>query len=303
MADTGKIFLQVVDGTRKPFKGDIGIRLFDGDKKGGAQITRPGPAVMIEDIPCHDNTRDFYTVLASAKDRIQAGYFPAKVRPNVLRPVFLMLLPKDGSFNFSQARWKNIGATRPDIQRLFSADAPTAKAARVRYEDLLEDNSAAAAGMWNILTALGQLQLSTGNALSYFRQIRWNESLQRDRFFGYADKQLLEQVRIAEAQGVFKPEVGPGMFHEGATCSYKQVQFGESNLQLTFHENDPAPDGCVSVEPDMDYYQDAAGHAIIEVLHNKLTGSTSDPKAIYALRWIAGMQAGIPEFAPPYTVV
>jgi hypothetical protein len=93
------------------------------------------------------------------------------------------------------------------------------------------------------------------------------------------------------------------MFHKGATCSFKQVQFGEANIQLTFHENDPAPDGCVSVEPDMDYFQDAAGHALIEVLHNKLTGKISDPKAIYVLRWIAGMQAGIPEFNPPFTIV
>jgi hypothetical protein len=127
--------------------------------------------------------------------------------------------------------------------------------------------------------------------------------VQNDRFFGYADKKLIEQIQIAVAQKKFKPEIGSGMFHKGATSSFKQVQFGEANVQITFHENDSAPKDCVSVEPDMDYFQDIGAHAIIEVLHNNLTGKTSDPKTIYALRWIAGMQAGVPEFNPPYTVV
>src|SRR6185295_2742534 len=93
MANTGKILLQVVNGARQPFQGNVDFRLFDGDKKGGALVTRPGPTIVIDKIPCFDNTRDDYTVLVSADGFIQAGYFPAKVAPNVLRPVFLMLLP------------------------------------------------------------------------------------------------------------------------------------------------------------------------------------------------------------------
>ena len=303
MADTGKIIVQVVDGARQPFRGDIDIRLFDGDKQGGQQITRRGPAIVIDNIPCFDNARDLYTVLVSANGMVQSGYFPAKVAPNTLRPVFLMLLPKDGSFNFNQAHWNNLATTHPDVREILGADTTDETVAMDRYESVLEDQGIVAAGMWNILTAMSQLQLSTGTALSYFKQIRWDESLQQDRFFGYADKKLLDQMHIAVAQNQFKPEIGSAMFHKGATSSFKQVQFGEANVQLTFHENDPAPAGCVSVEPDMDYFQDIGAHAIIEVLHNKLTGKISDPKTIYALRWIAGMQAGIPEFNPPYTVV
>jgi len=303
MANTGKILLQVVNGARQPYLGEVDLRLFDGDKKGGAQVTRQGPTITIENIPCYDNTRDFYTVLISAKGMLQAGYFPVKVAPNILRSVFLMLLPKNGSFNFGKARWNDIADTHPAVQNILSSDVGDAQKARKRYENFLEKKGAVAAGMWNILAALDQLHLSSGSALSYFRQIRWDDSLKRDRFFGYADKSLLEQVRIAEGQGLFKAEIGSAMFHPGATCSFKQVQFGEANIQLTFHENDPAPDGMVSVEPDMDYYQDAGSHALIEVLHNKLTGKISDPKTVYVLRWIAGMQAGIPEFNPPYTVV
>lgn len=303
MANTGKIILQVVNGARQPFTGNVDFRLFDGDKQGGKQVTKKGPVILIDKIPCFDNTRDDYTVLASAKDMVQAGYFPARVAPNVLRPVFLMLLPKDGSFNFNQAHWNDIATTHPEAQQILGADSDNARKAKDRYENLIENQAIVAAGMWNILTAMDQLQLSSGTALSYFRQVRWDESLQQDRFFGYADKKLIEQMKIAVAQKKFKPEVGSAMFHEGATSSFKQVQFGEANVQLTFHENDDAPEGCVSVEPDMDYFQDLGGHAIIEVLHNTLTGKKSDPRTIYALRWIAGMQAGIPEFDPPYTVV
>jgi len=302
MANTGKIILQVVNGARQPFKGDILIRLFDGDKKKVLETTKKGPVIIMDKVPCFDNLRDDYTVLASANGFVQAGYFPAKVAPNVLRPVFLMLLPRDGSFNFNQAHWSDIGTSLPGVQQMFGADTTSVKTARDRYESLLEDRGAVAAGMWNILTAMGQLQLSSGTALSYLRQIQWDR-VQNDRFFGYADKKLIEQIQIAVAQKKFKPEIGSAMFHKGATSSFKQVQFGEANVQITFHENDSAPKGCVSVEPDMDYFQDIAAHAIIEVLHNNLTGKTSDPKTIYALRWIAGMQAGVPEFNPPYTVV
>ena len=303
MVTTGKIILQVVNGARQPFQGDIDIRLFDGDKQGGAQVTRPGPTIVIENIPCFDNRRDDYTVLASAHGMAQAGFFPAKVAPNVLRPVFLMLLPKNGSFNFNRAHWDDIATTHPEARKILGADVTDDTLARDRYENLLEDKGSVAAGLWNILAGLEQVQLSTGTALSYFRQIRWDETLQQDRFFGYADKKLIEQMQIAVAQKQFKPEAGSAMFHKGATSSFKQVQFGEANVQITFHENDPAPEGCVSVEPDMDYFQDMGSHTILEVLPNTLSGNTSNPKTIYTLRWIAGMQAGIPSFNPPYVVV
>ena len=35
---------------------------------------------------------------------------------------------------------------------------------------------------------------------------------------------------------------------------------------------------------------------------NGLTGNVSDPRVVYVLRWIAGMQAGIPNFDPRYTI-
>lgn len=76
-------------------------------------------------------------------------------------------------------------------------------------------------------------------------------------------------------------------------------------MQLTFHENDKTSIGgvdCVMVEPDMDYFRDPAAHTIFEVIPNALTHTLTNPTEVYVLRWIAGQTAGLPEFAPLYTI-
>jgi hypothetical protein len=137
LAKTGKIILQVDDDARQPLTGDIDIRLFDGDKNGEAQITRKGPTIIFNNVPCFDNSRDDYTVLASADGMVQSGYFPVRVAPNTLRPVFLMLFPKDGGFNFSQAHWDDIATTLPDVQKLLGADITNSSDAKDRQESPL----------------------------------------------------------------------------------------------------------------------------------------------------------------------
>ena len=84
------------------------------------------------------------------------------------------------------------------------------------------------------------------------------------------------------------------------------MQFGEANVQVTFHEIDLRKvDGvsCLRVELDIDYYKDPLAHALLEVLPNTITQGKTDPKTVYVLRWIAGRHAGVPEFDPPYTIV
>ena len=56
------------------------------------------------------------------------------------------------------------------------------------------------------------------------------------------------------------------------------------------------------VEPEIHYYQDLGAHAIFEVIPNALTHSLTDPAEVYVIRWIAGQTAGVPEFAPMYTI-
>ena len=301
MSNTGRILLQVVDGARKPMARDILVRVIDGDKQEILTEFLAGPTIDIK-VPAYDNTRDFYTVLASVDGFVQAGFFPVKVAANTLRPVFLMLLPRKGKPKFTRATWARLKEEHPAIVDLFTAGAASEAAAKRRYDRLLKQEPDIAAGLLNIVTALGQTHLSVGTALSYMRELNWDDTLQQDRFFGLADRVLLEQVEIAAAQGLFEPGVGPGIFHPGATSSFKQVQFGEANLQLTFHEEDDAPEGLVGVEVDMDYFRDPAAHAILEVVPNLFTSGLTDPKRVYVLRWMAGRQAGIPDFLPPYTI-
>jgi hypothetical protein len=110
---------------------------------------------------------------------------------------------------------------------------------------------------------------------------------------------------LAETHGTFVREPGFAIFHTGATDSYKQIQFGEVNVQLTFHANDTKLIGglqCIKMEPDIDYYKDLAAHALLEVISNGISGSLTNPRQVYVLRWIAGRHAGVPEFNPPYVI-
>ncbi len=177
--------------------------------------------------------------------------------------------------------------------------------AQAHYQNLQQAKPAALASLLNLTTAMKAIQLPSKTLLDYFKEILWDESLAQDRFFGYADKSLVDQVRRAAVDGEFAPEPNPGLFHPDATSSFKQIQFGEANVQLTFHEKDTQTiDGveCIKVEPDIDYYQDIGAHTLLEVIPNAITHGLTDPKKVYVLRWIAGKHAGVPEFTPPYTI-
>src|SRR5229473_1911699 len=131
--------------------------------------------------------------------------------------------------------------------------------------------------------AMRDIDLPSGTPLTYLKQLIWVDVPDRnifapkqDRFYAYADKALVNQVQLAAQQNEFAPELDPAAFHIGATSSYKQIQFGEANVQLTFHEGDTQIiDGteCIVVEPDIDYFKDLLSHALLEVLVNGIAGT------------------------------
>jgi hypothetical protein len=216
-----------------------------------------------------------------------------------------MLLKQSAGFNFSQAGWDNLSQTAPAAKKLLAAGTASNEEAQNRYKELLENRTPTLACFFNLTTAMSQIHLPIDTPLDYIKELIWDEMAQ-DRFFAWADPALVEQVRSATAQGAFAPEIGTALFHAGATCSFKQVQFGEANVQLTFHENDKKTingQECIRVEPDIDYYKDLGAHALLEVIHNKTTGTLTDPRQVYVLRWIAGRQARIPAFNPPFTII
>ena len=304
---TASLVVNVVDGTRGPVKTrELLIRVFDGKQNPVRTGTYGMSTVLFRDLPVKDNLDDRFTVIASAPGYRQAGFTPVVVRAGVVETVNLMLLPADPRLSFRDARWDNLAAWNPQVAALLAAGAASPEAARDRYSQLLENRPASLASLLNLAEAMSAIALPVGSPLSYMKEILWDDSLAQDRFFAWADIALIDQVKAAAERGLFAQEVGAGFFHPGATLSYKQVQFGEANVQLTFHEQSTCEIGgvrSVKIEPDIDYFQDLGAHALLEVVPNAVSGAKTDPLTVYALRWIAGRQAGIPEFDPPYTII
>ncbi len=304
---TGNLMVNVFDGARQPFAKTkkLLIRVIDGNQRCWREDFYRGPSVAFKGLPAFDNFADNYTVIVSADKCLDAGFTPVKISRNSWQHVDLMVFPKESNFNFSQARWETLKATHPELIRLLTQGAASDVAARDRYDDLKENRLFTLAAFFNIATALCAIQLPVGTAFDYLKVMVWEEMTQ-DRFFSYADAALIDQVGRTEAQGLFAPEFGSGLLHPGATRSFKQIQFGEANVQVTFHEADTKTiDGakCVKVETDIDYYRDVGAHALLEVLPNTVFKRLTDPRQVYVLRWIAGRHAGVPEFNPPYTLV
>jgi prepilin-type processing-associated H-X9-DG protein len=302
------VTVAVYDGARKlmPAGTEVLYTIRDGNQKTIIRDYHRSSQMSFTSLPFYNNFGDNYSVIAWADGHVQAGFTPVRVSPYTPQRVDLMLLRKDATYHFGGATWKIVQAKRPTLARVLAADATSGNAARDRYADHVEHRPAALACVLNVATALEQIHLRTGTPLDHVHRIVQDETMQQDRFFAYAGPELLELVREAVPFGVFDPQPGSGLLHPGATASFKQTQFGEANVQITFHEADRCVIGavdCCKVEFDIDYYQDKGAHALLEVLYNSTTGSLTDPRQVYLLRWIAGRRAGVPEFDPLYTVV
>ena len=248
---------------------------------------------------------DNYTVIAYANGYKQAGFTPVRVSLAFEQSVDLMLLPEKNTIRFTYESLSKLKQGDQKLYDLLSHGAADQSAAEKRYGQLMKEQPRALAALLNITTALKQVHLPQMTALDYHIELIWDDSMKQDRFFAWADTKLIDQVKLAAEHGEFTPEPGANLFHKGATLSYKQVRFGEANIQLSFHEKEKRTIDqvkCVKVEPDMDYYKDPAAHALLEVVPNHITGGLSDPEQVYVLRWIAGQRAGLPQFDPPYTI-
>jgi hypothetical protein len=302
---TASLRVRVFDGARQPI--DSGVKLLitirDGFQNEIFRGYKNGPEVVF-DVPFNNNLQDQYTVIISAKGYKDAGFTPVKVDRSIQQVVDLMLISKKWKLDFSGADWQTIKTRRPELYSLLSVGAANEAAAEKRYNNLIKDQPSTVAALLNITTAMAQIHLPQGTPMDYLKTLIWEE-MKQDRFFAYADKALIEQVRLASTHGEFAPEPGAAIFHPGATLSYKQVTFGEANVQLTFHEQDSLQIDnidCVKIEPDIDYFKDLGAHALLEVVPNHITGGLTKPEQVYLLRWTAGQRAGLPQFDPLYTI-
>ena len=115
----------------------------------------------------------------------------------------------------------------------------------------------------------------------------------------------MDQVRRAAMEHDFAPRTEPGSVPSRCHVELQIDPIRRANVQVTFHEKDTKKiDGvdCITVEPDIDYFQDLGAHTLLEVIPHSITDGLTDPKEVYVLRWIAGHHAGVPEFAPPYMI-
>lgn len=301
-SDKATMVITVYDGTRQPIQDrEFLIRIFDGFQKQLFAADRPAPTTLFK-LPFNDNLQDNCRVLVSGDGFVGAGFSPVKLSLKAVAILDLMLLPHGADFKFQT--WAEMKTTDPVIAAFVSAGSSDAEA-QAHYDDLRRKKMPALASLLNLATAMKAIQLPSKTPLDYFKEILWDESLAQDRFFGYADRALVDQVRRAAVEHEFAPEPSPALFHPDATSSFKQAQFGEANVQLTFHEKDVKTIGgveCIKVEPDIDYFQDLGAHTLLEVIPNAITHGLTDPKQVYVLRWIAGRHAGVAEFAPPYKI-
>jgi hypothetical protein len=296
--------IRIFDGTRQLFSAPAQflITITDGNRTQRVRNFYPDNDITF-DLPFFDNFGDNYTVLVWTDGYQQAGFTPVTLSDKAAKVLDVMLIPKDPSFSFTAATWDAASASYPFL----GGDVDSATAA-TRYSNLMENDEKVLACIFNLGEAMSQIALPGGSTpLNYIKQLCWAAPYApaQDRFFAWCDRGLIDQVKAGAAAGEFAVELNPGLFHPGATSSWKQIQFGEANVQLTFHEGETNTIGgidCVMVEPDIDYYQDLVAHALLEVVTNALTHSLTDPSQVYVLRWIAGQAAGGPEFDPMYTI-
>jgi len=91
------------------------------------------PSIDITGLPFFGNAGDDYAVIASGKGYDQAGFFPVKTNPANPAIVDIMLLKKDGGFNFHNASWSLLKQNYPAYAGLLAAGTADDNAAADRF--------------------------------------------------------------------------------------------------------------------------------------------------------------------------
>ena len=330
MPDKATIVLHAYNGARQLFPANSKwtAQTRDGRSVSGGQnplffeITGPSAALTV---PFFDNLFDQYTVIGHADGYDDSAWYPVHITDEAPVDLHLMFLAKDAAPQFGGATWTKLQQSRRGLAQIIARGAQNSKEAGDKYSEVIERRPAALACFLNIMTALADMRLPSGKCpLEYYWNLAWpagdfqdagwiaslDNVFKQDRFFCYVDQDIIADVRAAAGHG-FSPEPDPQAWgHSGATESYKQTQFDIANVQLTFHGRDTAtfqddggkPVTCVKIEPDIDYYKDVAAHGLLEVIPNWITNGLTDPRVVYAMRWMTARREGLPEFDPLYIV-
>ncbi len=307
---TGDIKVNIIDGQRNwlPSPNKVLLQLW----RNGSELAHEGfhnaNAIKLT-FEVHDNLSDQFRVVAYADKYGQSGFYPVNLAAQKTTQVYLMLIPKSGTAVFDDAGPGVLETNGPQLADLLQRSGERSQFETLRTNPVTANECAA---LLNISAAMDDILLPK-HVLKYYSRILWadlpgstlmREHPQPDRFFGFADRQLVAEIRKLNSIGKFPEEKDPGKKgHPGATCSFKQNLFGEANVQLTFHENtvDPTDPGKIMVEADMDFFADQLSHFFLEVIPNKFSGGKTNPLAVYVLRWMAARQNSL-SFNPPYRI-
>jgi hypothetical protein len=290
--------LVIVDGDEEPFIGEVLLHIHNSQNIQPQVLTTSGPSVLVK-VPFHDGPGDSYAISVSADGYRDSGCF-FTADPKVLAEPKLLLLRNHPTPQFLS--WVDFKRAHPS-EAAFVATGQSDSEAQAHYEGLINDKPDSLACLLNLTQAMSEIDLAGRSPLSYFKQICWDCTLAQDRFFGYVDPAIIPAVRAAAARGEFAEERDCAQFHPGSTCSWKQVTFTVSNVQLTFHEHDQQIIGgvsCVKIEPDIDLYRDLLEHGFGEVFPNLLTKGLTSPFDVFTMRWTTAQDGQGPSFDPGY---
>ena len=310
MPDTGNIHVTIVDGRRQPLAPgtDVLVNLLGGAQKFTGWWVKGGD-INLAQIPFTDTGQDAYYVFAKAK-----GYgdsvtpYPVAISPGKTVEAVLLTTPENAAFHFEQ--WEDFQKTDANVVKLVSSGAADAGK---RYSDTFEKLPMQMGALLNLATAINDIPLADGSdpLSDYYWEVIW-DLLAPDRFWAWVDACFADRVKELANLHAFAEEADAAHWHPAngtigaATRSWKQTRFEVANVQLTFHETTKDKRNgvdCVVIEPDIDLYKDLLAHGLCEVIPNLATGGKTDPRVVYAMRWMATRQeTGVPEFNPPFTI-
>lgn len=305
-----KLNVHLADGGRQPIQRageDILVTLRDGHQKTlTSRFFRGGPVAL--SVPFHNSLRDRNVLLASLKDHHDAGVmFVEPRRDDDSIDVHLMLVPRRADYAF--APLTGLKNDHPRLATLLGRSLPDDNPA-ARYETLCQDRKANVACLLNVVEALDHVApdhdpAGLKSVAAYLERVdleRGDEVLRTDRVFAWARDSIVDVLQQSSRQFTKASK----LLHKGATNSFKQISFLESNVQISVHGESKGGingDRLVKVEIDIDYFRDSVAHLLLEVAPNHATGGHTNPAAVYALRWIAGRNANEPkDFMPGYTL-
>src|SRR5467141_2694122 len=142
--DQATILLNIFDGTRQPIGPGVKnllVRIIDGNQRQLFSDFRSGSSFQFQ-VPFYDNFGDSYTVITSADHHTQDGATPVNVQRAIPQTVDFMLLDKNATFRFANARWNDLPQKYPETHSMLARGAGTEADAQARYENLMEKDPA-----------------------------------------------------------------------------------------------------------------------------------------------------------------